>query len=221
MKFMFKTAVAILVLACAVFEPAVAGPVEDGSNAWDRGDFASAMRLLRPLADRGDPRAQNRVGLMYQHGWGVRLDYADAVNWFRQAANQGDADAQNNLAFMYLYGRGVSKDYVRAHMWFNLAASGGVMSARFSRDLLAAKMTPDQVAKAQEQAHEWKLADDRRHLFQLNSASLVSEPSEIAAMVRFLASTKSSFTGGVVVTVDAGISSRTGPHLFHSIAGDP
>jgi TPR repeat protein len=170
MSFIFKTAVAILILVCASFDPAVAGPFEDGSNAWDRGDFASAMRLLRPLADRGDPRAQNRVGVMYQRGWGVPLDYADAVSWFRQAANQGDADAQSNLAFMYLYGRGVSRDYIRAHMWFSLAASGGVISASLSRDLLAARMTPVQVAKAQKQAHEWKSADDPRHLFQLQTA---------------------------------------------------
>jgi len=127
------------------------------------------MRLLRPLADRGDPKAQNRIGVMYQRGSGVPPDYTDAVSWFRQAADQGDADAQNNLAFMYLYGRGVSKDYISAYMWFSLAASGGVRSAGFSRDLLAAKMTPVQVAKAQKLAHEWKQTDDRRHLFQLNA----------------------------------------------------
>jgi hypothetical protein len=172
MNFMFKAAVVILVLACTISGSAIAGAFEDGSNAWDHGDYASAMRLLRPLADRGDPRAQSRVGVMYQHGWGVQLDYADAVSWLRQAADQGDADAQNNLAFMYLYGRGVSKDYVSAHMWFSLAASRGVRSASFSRDLLAAKMNPVEVAKAQRLAHEWKPTYDRRHIFQLNAQSV-------------------------------------------------
>ncbi len=172
MNFMFKAGVAILVLACTISQSAVAGTFEDGSNAWDRGDYVSAMHLLRPLADRGDPKAQNRVGMMYQRGWGVSLNYADAVSWLRQAADQGDADAQNNLAFMYLYGRGVSQDYVSAHMWFSLAASGGVRAAGFFRDLLAAKMTPFQVAKAQKLAHEWKPADDRRHFFQLNAESI-------------------------------------------------
>jgi hypothetical protein len=174
MNFMFKAVVAILVLACTISQSAVAGAFEDGSNAWDRGDYASAMRLLRPLADRGDPKAQNRVGMMYQRGWGVPLNYADAVSWLRRAADQGDADAQNNLAFMYLYGRGVSQDYVSAHMWFSLAASAGVRSASFSRDLLAAKMTPVQVAIAQTLAHEWKPADDRRHLFQLNAVQALA-----------------------------------------------
>ena len=54
---MFKAVVAILVLACTISQSAVAGAFEDGSNAWDRGDYASAMRLLRPLADRGHPKA--------------------------------------------------------------------------------------------------------------------------------------------------------------------
>jgi hypothetical protein len=172
MNFMCKGAVAVLMVACAISESALAGPLEDGSNAWTSGDYASAMRILRPLADRGDLKAQNRVGVMYQRGLGVPLDYADAVRWFRQAADQGDADAQNNLAFMYLYGRGVPKDYVSAHMWFSLAASGGVRSAGFSRDLLAANMTPVQVAKAQKLAREWKPVDDRRHLYQLNADSV-------------------------------------------------
>jgi hypothetical protein len=54
---MFKAVVAILILACTISRSAVAGAFEDGSNAWDRGDYVSAMRLLRPLADRGHPKA--------------------------------------------------------------------------------------------------------------------------------------------------------------------
>ena len=189
---MFKAVVAILVLACTISQSAVAGAFEDGSNAWDRGDYAAAMRLLRPLADRGHPKAQNRVGVMYQRGWGVPQNYPDAVSWLRQAADQGDADAQNNLAFMYLYGRGVSQDYVSAHMWFSLAASGGVRAASFSRDLLAAKMTPVQVAKAQKLTHEWKPADDRRHFYQLNAESvpisLVASQRSDLRRIRYAAS---------------------------------
>ena len=91
---------------------------------------------------------------MYQHGWGVPQNYSDAVSWFRQAADRGDADAQNNLGFMFLYGRGVARDYVSAHLWFDLAASGGKTSAVSARDLVAAKMTPVQVAEAQKRARE-------------------------------------------------------------------
>jgi TPR repeat protein len=137
-----KAAVTMIVLACGLSHPVSAGLFEDGSTALDRGDHTIAIRIFRQLADRGDPKAQNKLGTIYQHGWGVPQDYSDAVSWFRQAADRGDADAQNNLGFMFLYGRGVARDYVSAHLWFDLAASGGNTSAVFARDLVAAKMTP-------------------------------------------------------------------------------
>ena len=150
-----KAAVAMLVLVCGLLEPVNAGLFEDGSNAWDRGDHTIAIGIFRQLADQGDPKAQNKLGTMYQHGWGVQQNYSDAVSWFRQAAERGDADAQSNLGFMFLYGRGVAQDYVSAHLWFNVAASAGKTSAVFARDLVAAKMTPAQVAEAQKRAREW------------------------------------------------------------------
>jgi hypothetical protein len=151
-----KAAVTMLVLACGLSHPVNAGLFEEGSNAWNRGDQTVAIRIFRHLADQGDPKAQNKLGTMYQHGWGVPQNYSDAVNWFRQAADRGDADAQNNLGFMFLYGRGVARDYVSAHLWFDLAASGGNKSAVFARDLVAAKMTPAQVTEAQKRAREWE-----------------------------------------------------------------
>jgi TPR repeat protein len=151
-----KAAVAMLVVVCGLSQPASAGLFEDGSTALDRGDHAIAIRIFRQLADQGDPKAQNKLGTIYQHGWGVPQNYSDAVSWFRQAADRGNADAQNNLGFMFLYGRGVARDYVNAHLWFDLAASGGHRSAVFARDLVAAKMTPAQVAEAHKRAREWE-----------------------------------------------------------------
>ena len=49
-----------------------------------------------------------------------------------------------------------------------------------------------------------------RELFNSLPGGRPGEPSEIAAMVAFLASPKSSFTSGAVITLDAGISSRSG-----------
>jgi uncharacterized protein len=57
---------------------------------------------------------------------------------------------------MYGTGHGVPQDYVIAHMWFNLAAASGDKEAAEVRDMLAAKMTPAQVAEAQKLAREWK-----------------------------------------------------------------
>jgi TPR repeat protein len=85
---------------------------------------------------------------------------AEAVRWYRKAAEQGEPFAQGSLSVMYLESRGVPKDYVEAHMWLNLAASraSGDDQKRFAdiRDLVAKKMTSQQLAEAQRRAREWK-----------------------------------------------------------------
>jgi hypothetical protein len=48
----------VVLLTCAAAVPAIAGPFEDGMAAYNRGDYATALRLFRPLADTGDPSAQ-------------------------------------------------------------------------------------------------------------------------------------------------------------------
>ena len=50
--------------------PAYAG-YEEGVQAADRGDYATAIKEWQPLADQGDPRAQFRIGLSYDNGEGV------------------------------------------------------------------------------------------------------------------------------------------------------
>ncbi|MSP50530.1 MAG: sel1 repeat family protein, partial [Alphaproteobacteria bacterium] len=87
---------------------------------------------------------------------GVPQDYAEAVMWYRKAADQGEADAQTNLGINYANGQGVPQDYVQAHKWFNLAAAKGNINAVKNRDIVAAKMTPAQIAEAQKLAREWK-----------------------------------------------------------------
>ena len=109
-----------------------------------------------PLAaEQGKASAQHNLALMYDNGNGVPQDYAVAVKWYRLAAEQGKASAQSNLGVMYANGEGVPQDYVQAHMWFNLAASKGNENGRKNRDIIAKKMTPADVSKAQRLAREW------------------------------------------------------------------
>jgi uncharacterized protein len=82
---------AFIMTALVVGNTAVAGPVEDAAAAYKRGDYATAMRLFRPLADEGDASAQVVLGFMYKRGQGVPQDFAAAVRWYRLAADQGDA----------------------------------------------------------------------------------------------------------------------------------
>ena len=76
------------------------------------------------------------------------------MKWYTLAAKQGDASAQYNLGLMYDNGTGVLQDYVRAHMWFNIAAISGDKYASKNRDIVAKRMTPSQLEKAQDLARE-------------------------------------------------------------------
>ena len=78
-----------------------------------------------------------------------------SIEQIRKVAEQGHAPAQYNLARMYREGEGVPQDYVKAHAWVNLLASQNPgVGAAGVRDEIAAKMTPDQIAKAQQFAAE-------------------------------------------------------------------
>uniref|UniRef100_UPI003567E3EB tetratricopeptide repeat protein n=1 Tax=Sneathiella sp. TaxID=1964365 RepID=UPI003567E3EB len=82
-----------------------------GAEAAKKGDFATALREWKPLAEQGDADAQYNLGVMYYNGTGVPQDYKQAVKWYTAAAEQGFANAQHNLALMYNYGTGVPQDY--------------------------------------------------------------------------------------------------------------
>ena len=125
-----------------------------GWDAYEKGDYATALREWEPLAEQGNVFVQYNLGLMYRNGQGVPQNYQTAREWFSLAAEQGDADAQHNLGVMYAFGQGVLKDYVYAHMWWNIAASLGDEDAVKNRDIVAKSMTPSQIEKAQNLARE-------------------------------------------------------------------
>lgn len=49
-----------------------AGDFNDGLRAANRGDYATAMREWKPLAEEGNPNAQFNVGQLYAKGYGVK-----------------------------------------------------------------------------------------------------------------------------------------------------
>ncbi len=93
---------------------------EAGAEAHDRGDYVTALKEWRPLAEQGDAKAQVNLGWMYLNGHGIPQDDKEAMLWYRLAAAQGDAEAQFNLGAMYAEGLGVSQDDEQAVQWFRL-----------------------------------------------------------------------------------------------------
>ena len=136
---MVRTLLLALVVALSTIGSGMAGPFEDGLAAYKRQDYATALRLWKPLAEQGDARAQTRLGSTYVLGEGVPQDYAEAMQWYRKAAEQGHAPAQNNLGVMYEKGLGVRRDYAEAMQWYRKAAEQGDARAQHNLGVMYEK----------------------------------------------------------------------------------
>jgi TPR repeat protein len=128
---LLKAGLVTVLLSLSLAAPVQAGQFDDGSAAYNRGDYATALRLWRPLAEQGNASAQADLGVMYAKGRGVPQDYAAAATWYRKAANQGYAGAETNLGTMYEHGQGVTLDYTEAEKWYRMAADQGDALAKF------------------------------------------------------------------------------------------
>jgi len=125
--------------ALTLGSPARADDPSDVASAWaayQRGDHATALRKLKPLAEAGNPDAEYDLGTMYSDGHGVPRDPREAEAWWEKAANQGQADAQFSLGFMLLYGSGEGENAVTANPsaglpWLEKAAAQGHPSAEY------------------------------------------------------------------------------------------
>ena len=127
----------LLALSLVLSAPQVsADTFEDAVSAYQSGDFDTAAKAFRKLADQGDAAAQYNLGFMYDLGQGVPQDYAEAAKWYRLAADQGNAGAQTDLGFMYEYGEGVLQNYAEAVKWYRLAAEQGNTYGQYNLGLM-------------------------------------------------------------------------------------
>lgn len=116
-------------LAAGLGMAAAAAPadVKTAIEAWQRGDFATAVAEWRPLADRGDADAQYNLGQAYRMGRGVPADLHIAQTWFEKAAQQGHPQAARNLGLI-LFQTGEKK---RAIPWLKMATDADDPQAEY------------------------------------------------------------------------------------------
>ena len=131
----------------------IADSLSDAVDAYNAGEYQTAERIFMQFAKQGFADAQFNLALMYDNGKGVPQDYQTVLKWWTSAAEQGFAEAQYSLGLMYDNGHGVPQDDVYAHMWHNISAYNGDIKASENRDLIAKRMTPSQIEKAQTLAH--------------------------------------------------------------------
>jgi len=58
---------------------ALSADVQHGLDAYNKGDYKTAMKEWRPLAEQGDALAQGRLGGMYYFGIGIEQDLKQAI----------------------------------------------------------------------------------------------------------------------------------------------
>src|SRR5450759_6006866 len=93
MTLAFKHAIAAIILVPSFAALVAAGPLEDADVAIKRRDYATALRLIRPLAEQGDASAQYNLGVFYDNGLGVPQDHVRALMWLNLSAAQGKEGA--------------------------------------------------------------------------------------------------------------------------------
>ena len=119
-------------LAIGSFGVGWSGDFQKGADAYEKGDYATAFREWKPLADQGDASAQHNLGVMYDEGYGVLQDHKAAVKWYTLAAEQGLDYAQFNLGWMYYNGENVNKDVFKAFELYKMATDFGHPRAMFN-----------------------------------------------------------------------------------------
>src|SRR5450432_4036913 len=69
--------------------------------AYDKGDYETARKLYRKMAEHGNSEAMLRVAAMYEQGKGGPVDHIQAVKWFRLLADRGNREAQFSMGLAY------------------------------------------------------------------------------------------------------------------------
>ena len=108
-------------------------------RAAEEGDYETAVRGFTALAESGDPRGENGLGVLHLRGQGLEQDIDRAVALFRSAADKGLRSAQKNLGEMYAEGVGVERNAEAAAHWFRLAADQQDAGAQLSLGVMYAR----------------------------------------------------------------------------------
>ena len=129
---------------------------QQGLESVNKGDYQTAIKLWKPLAEQGSASAQFNLGLMYSKGYGVKQDYTEAAKWNRKAAEQGNIDAQNAMGEVYLSGIGVKQNDAEVVKWYRKAAEQGSATAQHAMGLFySGTFSVDVIKEDLSKAKEW------------------------------------------------------------------
>ena len=108
----------------------------EAENAYSQEDYATALKKLKPLAERGHVRSQHLLGVMYINGTDVVQNDEQARKWTLKAAEQEHDISQYFFGWVYKRGKGVDQDDAEAVKWFRKAAEQGYVRAQYNLGLM-------------------------------------------------------------------------------------
>jgi TPR repeat protein len=111
-------------------------PMQEGVRYFQSANYKGAVASWQPLAIKGNPVAQNNLGVLYLDGKGVKQDTSEAVRYLSLSAASGSSLGQNNLGGLYREGKGVPRDYSKAAQWFVASAAQGNAAAMYNLGLM-------------------------------------------------------------------------------------
>jgi hypothetical protein len=164
MKLIVSALTALLLVSSPLAAQTLEADMKKAAGAYEQKDMATAVRLWKVWADKGNAEARTLLGAMYWSGEGVPRDHKEAARLYLLAANQGYARAQNNIGFMLSFGEGIPpQDDVEAYKWLTLAINGyteknqdRLDQARKDLATLAKRMSPAQITEAERRARAFK-----------------------------------------------------------------
>lgn len=108
----------------------------DPFEAYQKGNYKTAIKGLSRLADKGNANALTHLGVIYHMGLDVDRDLEKSFMYYQQAAKQNYAPAQYNLGLMHQSGLGTKQDYETAYKYFLLAADQDHHKAKLAAEIL-------------------------------------------------------------------------------------
>ncbi len=90
-----------------------------------------AMKIMNALAEEGNPKAMNALGIMYATGRGTGIDYRSAMTWFMNAAGAGYSRSYYNIGLMWKYGLGVERNYTESYLMLKKGADAGEPNCQY------------------------------------------------------------------------------------------
>lgn len=117
-------------------------------NRVDEESMPLALEQCRVAAEAGDMQAQFEMGEFYYRGEHSPQDLPKALSWYEQASVQGHPDAQYRLGLMNQHGEGMPRNLPQAYIILKMAAVNGQDAAMDASDLLAEKMSDEELAAA-------------------------------------------------------------------------